>query len=62
VSPLQRLAERVARNREVLGVHYPSDTAAGKYLAETSFELLRICKTVRELIPVAQGEWDDPRD
>ncbi len=32
--PVFRMAERIARNREVLGVHYPTDSAAGKYLAE----------------------------
>jgi membrane-associated phospholipid phosphatase len=33
-SPLFRMAERLARNREVLGLHYPSDSAAGRRLAE----------------------------
>ncbi len=31
--PLFRLAERIARNREVMGLHYPSDTTAGLTLA-----------------------------
>jgi len=25
-SPLERMAQRIARNREVLGLHYPSDS------------------------------------
>ena len=33
-SLLERLAERIARNREVLGLHYRSDTLAGQFLAE----------------------------
>ncbi|MDR7269383.1 membrane-associated phospholipid phosphatase [Pelomonas saccharophila] len=32
-SPLLWLAWRIARGRERLGVHYPSDSAAGRYLA-----------------------------
>ncbi len=39
--PLLRIAQRVARNREVLGLHYPSDSAAGLDLAEQTFPILR---------------------
>lgn len=35
VEPLQQLAYRVAFNREVAGVHYPMDSAAGRVLGET---------------------------
>ena len=42
-SLLDRLAERVARNREVLGVHYRSDSEAGKNLATGTFTVLRNC-------------------
>lgn len=39
--PLQRLAIQVGRNREIAGLHYPSDTAAGmtlgKWLANQPF-------------------------
>jgi hypothetical protein len=31
---LQWLADRIAKNRERLGVHYPSDSQAGAMLAE----------------------------
>jgi hypothetical protein len=55
--PLNRLAQRVARNREVLGVHYPSDSAAGKELAAQTFALLMTCSTVKELIREARKEW-----
>ena len=33
-SRLWAIAERVARNREYAGLHYPSDTQAGRLLAE----------------------------
>jgi hypothetical protein len=56
-SLLDRLAERVARNREVLGLHYPSDSAAGRTLAEMSLLLLLQCPTVQALINAAQVEW-----
>jgi len=57
-SPLIMMAQRIARNREVLGLHYPSDSAAGKLLAEKSFEILMQCKSVKdEIIPRAKAEW-----
>jgi membrane-associated phospholipid phosphatase len=59
------MAQRIARNREVLGVHYPSDSAAGKVLAEQSFKLLMKCRSVNNANPAklgivqrAQQEWD----
>jgi hypothetical protein len=56
--PLRQLAQRIARNREVLGLHYPSDSKAGEKLAKASFLLLRECDTVRVLIAAARKEWD----
>jgi hypothetical protein len=55
--PLQRLAERVARNREVLGVHYPSDSEAGRQLALGTFALLMKCPTVQTVAERARSEW-----
>jgi hypothetical protein len=37
---LDALADRIARNREIAGVHYPSDTAAGVTLAKGIAALL----------------------
>jgi membrane-associated phospholipid phosphatase len=54
---LERLAERMARNREVLGLHYPSDSAAGKYLAARTLPLLLRCATVQYLVTNAPAEW-----
>lgn len=60
-SPLKQLAQRIARNREVLGLHFPSDSAAGKLLAQKSFALLMECPTIKHpakgLIALAKKEW-----
>jgi hypothetical protein len=62
-SPLQRMAQRIARNREVIGVHYPSDSLAGKTLAEESFKILMECPSIKDrvghpgLITQAKAEW-----
>lgn len=55
--PLQCLADRIARNREVMGLHYPSDSRAGKILADETFKLLKECPTVDEMIKGARSEW-----
>jgi hypothetical protein len=56
-SPLLRMAQRIARNREVLGLHYPSDSAAGKKLAHESSKILHKCKSVKDIIAAAKLEW-----
>jgi len=56
-SLLGRLAERVSRNREVLGLHYPSDSYCGAIIAKASLDLLLQCPTVATLVVQAQGEW-----
>ena len=62
--PLIKMAQRIARNREVLGLHYPSDSRAGRVLARKSFKLLLKCKTIVDpvnpqdgLIAKAKKEW-----
>ena len=44
--PLRRLAARIARNREMLGLHYPSDSEIGKTLAKNSFPILLRCPSL----------------
>jgi membrane-associated phospholipid phosphatase len=56
-TPLRRLAQRVARNREVLGLHYPSDSKAGRYLGDESAKILRGCASVQALTVIAKKEW-----
>ena len=41
-----RLADRIARNREILGLHYRSDSKAGKELAEKTVAIFKNCPTV----------------
>lgn len=57
VGPLYRIAERIARNREVLGLHYPSDSVAGRVLAEQTCLLLKKCETMTTLFDLAAKEW-----
>ena len=58
---LGRLAQRTARNREVLGLHYPSDSEAGRQLAEKSASILLTCPTIaNEILPNARLEWQAP--
>jgi hypothetical protein len=40
MSDLTALANRIARNRELAGLHYPSDSGAGVQLASNLFDLL----------------------
>jgi membrane-associated phospholipid phosphatase len=60
-SLLDRLAERVARHREVLGVHYRSDSEAGRHLAIATFSLLRQCSSLNTAgtgaFDMAHAEW-----
>ncbi|MGW9333697.1 hypothetical protein [Bosea sp. NPDC055594] len=44
--PFWLLAERIAKLREVLGVHYPSDTKGGLRLAEGAFPLMLKCPRI----------------
>ena len=52
-----RLDQRIARGREVLGLHYPSDSAAGRLLAAEVATVYLACPTVARLVIAAQQEW-----
>jgi hypothetical protein len=56
---LSALADRIARNREIAGLHYPSDSAAGKKLAQDIHTLLQDpkCKIYLNAMQAAQTEW-----
>ena len=53
--PLRRMADRIARNREVLGLHYPSDSVAGRTLADQTFDLMLTLPKVSEHHPGRLG-------
>ena len=68
-SPLLWLSARLAKNRERLGVHYPSDSAAGRHLAAGLWRSLlkdvaadkRIdSPTLRRVLDRARAEWPTP--
>jgi len=50
-------AERIAKNREIAGLHYPTDSAAGILLASHIFPLLFENKEFLELFAEAETEW-----
>jgi acid phosphatase (class A) len=53
---LTALADRIGRNREVAGVHYPTDTASGKQIARAVFPLLRACPIFQTVLRTASLE------
>ena len=55
---VMQFALRVARNREIAGVHYPSDTEAGAMLARTVLDaLLARDRRFQNLLTQARNEW-----
>jgi len=59
--PLLWLADRIARNRERIGVHYASDSAAGRHIAIGIWEALKkkkiVVPTLDRAIYRAEAEW-----
>jgi membrane-associated phospholipid phosphatase len=59
-SNLRTLAIRIARNREIAGLHYPSDSDAGRKLAETIAPFLTGMGTTTwfgKAVAAAKNEW-----
>lgn len=50
-------ASRIAHNREIAGVHYPSDTQAGISLAKQLHAILSADTQYLRLLSMAQDEW-----
>jgi hypothetical protein len=52
------LAERVAFNRERAGVHYESDTKAGRFIArKCKAKIMASCPDIKRLFTEAANEW-----
>ncbi|WP_146217116.1 phosphatase PAP2 family protein [Falsiroseomonas bella] len=51
------LAARIARNREIAGVHYRSDTEVGRELAEALRKALVAVPLARAQVKAAREEW-----
>ncbi len=56
-APLLALANRIGRNREVAGLHFPADTRASAILAPHIFEFLKGCETFNHVLDKARFEW-----
>ena len=54
---LRVLARRIARNREIAGLHYPSDSTAGRQLAQAVFAPLCRTSWFNKAVEKAVGEW-----
>jgi len=57
---LQALAKRIARNREIAGFHYKSDSDAGADLADAIFGILTDPSQVpkfTDAMSTAKDEW-----
>lgn len=50
-------ADQIARNRELAGLHYPSDTEAGKLLAQQFFTIMMQQEKFLSLLEAAKKEW-----
>jgi hypothetical protein len=63
--PLFWLAHRIGKNRERMGLHYPSDTSSGrdtawsirKWLLDSPASGLTKLATLNLVLDRAQGEW-----
>jgi hypothetical protein len=58
---LDALARRIARNREIAGLHYASDSAAGEHLATKIFNSLRRIDKFKAAMDLARSEWQEGR-
>jgi hypothetical protein len=55
--PLSVLADRIGFNREIAGVHFPSDRVASRILAEGLSPIMMEVKLFREMLDTASKEW-----
>ncbi|MEO0913414.1 MAG: hypothetical protein AAFY59_10560, partial [Pseudomonadota bacterium] len=55
--PLFDMAERIARNREVMGLHYVSDSVAGEKLAKALYDTMVGWDVLSGIWAEAAKEW-----
>ncbi|PTT92878.1 hypothetical protein DBR42_01175 [Pelomonas sp. HMWF004] len=53
------MADEIALNREIAGVHFRADTEAGQQLADRVFILLMAQPAFSRLLPLARAEWPE---
>ena len=54
---IDRLGERIGVNREIAGVHFPSDTAASKSITPKVMAVLKKVPQFDEVLQAAKAEW-----
>jgi hypothetical protein len=54
---LALLANRISHNREIGGMHFPSDTVAGQDAAAQAFKLFQTINLYKQVLPLARREW-----
>ena len=62
---LRQLARRIARNREIAGLHYPTDSVGGRRLADQVFSKILFddtsatppVKSYQDALTAARSEW-----
>jgi membrane-associated phospholipid phosphatase len=57
LAAVEAMAERIARNREIAGLHFPTDTAGGRALAGQIAPYLPSVPQFRDAIRAARAEW-----
>ena len=58
---LREIADDIARNREIAGLHYPSDSVAGQSIADQAHPIMRATGLYGALVEAARAEWNfDP--
>jgi hypothetical protein len=53
----RQAAKRISRNREIAGLHYPSDSKAGALLAKQLYKKLMKSPVFAEQLKKAEAEW-----
>ena len=58
---LMSVGEQIGREREIAGIHYPSDSRASRALGEELFDLLQQNERFLAEVEAARAEWNPAR-